>query len=80
MIGGVWLATRLGAEFIPRLSEEAIVINTVRLAGVSVEESVRYGVRIEKLLLEEFPDEIRHIWTRTGTAEGVGGGAPFEGL
>ena len=69
MIGGVWLATRLGAEFIPRLSEEAIVINTVRLAGVSVEESVRYGTQIEKLLLEEFPDEIRHIWTRTGTAE-----------
>ena len=68
-IGGVWLGSRLGAEFIPRLSEEAIVINTVRLAGVSVEESVRYGTQIEKLLLEQFPDEIQHIWTRTGTAE-----------
>ncbi len=66
---GIWLGGRLGAEFIPRLSEEAVVINTVRLAGVSVEESVRYGIQIEKLLLEEFPDEIEHIWTRTGTAE-----------
>lgn len=69
MIGGVWLGTRLGAVFIPRLSEEAIVINTIRLAGVSVEESVRYGTQIEKLLLEQFPDEIQHVWTRTGTAE-----------
>jgi len=69
LAAGIWLGRRLGAEFIPRLSEEAVVINTVRLAGVSVEESVRYGTQIEKLLLEQFPDEIEHIWTRTGTAE-----------
>ena len=59
----------MGAVFIPRLSEEALVINTVRLAGVSVDESVRYGTQLEKLLLGEFPDEIKHIWSRTGTAE-----------
>ena len=69
LAAGIWLGSRLGAEFIPRLSEEAVVINTVRLAGVSVEESVRYGTQIEKLLLEQFPDEIEHVWTRTGTAE-----------
>jgi cobalt-zinc-cadmium resistance protein CzcA len=60
---------RLGSEFIPKLSEGSIVANTVRLAGVSLEESVRYGTRIEKLLLEEFPDEVDRVWTRTGTAE-----------
>lgn len=64
-----WTATRLGGEFIPRLSEGAVVLNTIRLAGVSIEESVRYNTRIEKLLLEEFPDEIRHVWSRIGTAE-----------
>lgn len=64
-----FLATRLGAEFVPRLREQAIVINTVRLAGVSLAESVRYGTQVERLLLERFPDEIAHIWTRTGTAE-----------
>lgn len=69
MVGGAWCAARLGAVFIPRLSEEAIVINTVRLAGVSLEESVRYGTQIEKLLRERFPAEIRHIWTRTGSAD-----------
>ena len=47
----------------------AISINAVRLAGVSLAESVRYGTQIERLLLERFPDEIAHVWTRTGTAE-----------
>ncbi len=64
-----FLASRLGGEFIPRLSEGSTVINTIRLAGVSIEESVRYNTRIEQLLLENFPDEIRHVWSRVGTAE-----------
>ncbi len=64
-----YLSTRLGGEFVPRLSEGSIVINTIRLAGVSIEESVRYNTRIEAVLLEEFPDEIEHVWSRIGTAE-----------
>jgi cobalt-zinc-cadmium resistance protein CzcA len=67
--GAALLTTRLGSEFVPRLREQAIVINTVRMAGISLDESIRYGTQIEKLLLEAFPDEIAHIWTRTGTAE-----------
>ncbi|MBI4613087.1 MAG: efflux RND transporter permease subunit [Planctomycetes bacterium] len=69
LVWGAWLASRLGSEFIPRLSEGSIVINTVRLAGVSLEESVRYGTRMELLLREKFPDEIEDVWVRTGTAE-----------
>jgi cobalt-zinc-cadmium resistance protein CzcA len=67
--GGGYLATRLGSEFVPRLREGAIVINTIRLAGVSVDESVRYGLQIERTLEQAFPDEIERVWTRTGTAE-----------
>jgi len=63
------LAPTLGSEFVPRLSEMAVAVNTVRLAGVSLDESVRYGTGIERLLLERFPDEVEHVWTRTGTAE-----------
>ncbi len=63
------LGFRLGAEFVPRLNESSVVINTVRLSGVSLEESVRYGAQMEKLLRSEFPHEIEHIWTRTGTPE-----------
>lgn len=67
--GATWLATRLGTEFIPRLSEGAITINTIRLAGVSLEESIRYGTQLEQLIIDMFPDEVRDVWTRTGTAE-----------
>jgi cobalt-zinc-cadmium resistance protein CzcA len=62
-------AAGLGAEFVPRLSEGTIVINTVRLAEVSLSESLRYGTQIERVLLAKFPDEVRRVWTRTGTAE-----------
>ena len=69
VVNVAFLVPRLGAEFIPRLSEQSIVINTVRLAGVSLDESVRYGTQIERRLLDEYPNEIMHIWTRTGSAE-----------
>ncbi len=69
VIGGVIMFTRLGAEFVPRLSEGTIAINLVRLAGVSLEQSVDHGTRVERILLEEFPNEVDHVWSRTGTAE-----------
>jgi heavy metal efflux system protein len=69
LAGAAVLATYLGSEFVPKLREGAIVINTVRLAGVSADESIRYGTQIERALLAAFPDEIERVWTRTGTPE-----------
>ncbi len=63
------VAPNLGAEFIPRLSEGAIALGTVRLAGTSLEESVATNTLVEKVLLKAFPNEIRHVWSRAGTAE-----------
>ena len=69
VLTGGGLALLLGSEFVPKLSEGSVVVNTVRLAEVSLAESVRYGSRIEQVLLARFPDEIERVWTRTGTAE-----------
>lgn len=66
---GVIVARSLGAEFVPRLSEGAIVVNVVRVAGTDLEESVRYNTQMERALLSAFPDELKHVWTRVGTAE-----------
>jgi heavy metal efflux system protein len=63
------LGLRLGSEFVPRLNEGSVVVNTIRLASVSLEESLRYGTSIENYLKKRFPDEIEDIWTRTGSAE-----------
>src|SRR5690606_7822606 len=63
------VAPNLGSEFQPRLSEGAITINVVRLAGTPLEESMRYNTQMEQVLLEKFPDEIDQVWSRIGTAE-----------
>ncbi len=69
LIIAVVMAAGLGGEFIPQLSEGAIVINVVRLAGIDIDEALASNTRIENLLLEKFPEEIRYVWSRVGTAE-----------
>ena len=66
---GIVLALGLGSEFIPRLSEGSLVIGITRPSGSSLEEAVRYNTLIEKKILGAFPNEVSHIWSRTGTAE-----------
>ncbi len=63
------VAPNLGSEFIPKLSEGAMALGTVRLAGTSLEEVVMTNTQVEKVLLKAFPDEINHVWSRSGMAE-----------
>jgi cobalt-zinc-cadmium resistance protein CzcA len=63
------MAARLGGEFIPRLSEGAIVVNVIRLAGIDIDEAVGLNTRIEQFLRQQFPDEIKTVWSRIGSAE-----------
>jgi cobalt-zinc-cadmium resistance protein CzcA len=63
------IAPNLGRDYIPRLSEGALVLNVVRLAGTDLDECVRYNTKMEKTLLANFPDEVAHVWSRTGSAE-----------
>ena len=63
------IAPNLGSEFVPKLSEGALAINVVRLAGTDLDESIRYNSQMEKAILSEFPDEVEHVWSRNGSAE-----------
>ena len=63
------IAPNLGSEFVPKLSEGALAINVVRLAGTDLDESVRYNTQMERAILKEFPEEVRHVWSRIGSAE-----------
>ncbi len=69
VVGTIPLALKRGSIFVPKLDEGSIVINTVRFPGVSVGESARLGTEVERILMAEFPDEIRSLWTRSGTPE-----------
>ena len=63
------IAPNLGTEFMPQLSEGAVAINVVRLAGTPLDESTRFNSQMERALLEAFPDEVAHVWSRIGSAE-----------
>ncbi len=64
-----FVAPNLGSEFVPKLSEGALAINVVRLAGTELDESVRYNTQMERSVMEAFPDEVIHAWSRIGAAE-----------
>ncbi|MFO0904537.1 MAG: CusA/CzcA family heavy metal efflux RND transporter [Pirellulales bacterium] len=64
-----FLASRLGSEFVPRLSEGSIVIGIIRPPGTSLDESLRMNRLIEAELLREFPDEVELCWSRVGSPE-----------
>lgn len=63
------IAPHLGSEFVPKLSEGALVVGVIRLAGTDLEESIRANTQTEKAILAAFPDEVENVWSRVGTAE-----------
>lgn len=63
------VARGLGSEFVPKLTEGSIIANVVRLAGTDLDESVRYNTLMERAILKAFPDEVKHVWSRIGSAE-----------
>jgi cobalt-zinc-cadmium resistance protein CzcA len=67
LVGTGVLASRMGAEFVPRLDEGALAIQVLRLPSVSLEESVAGATRFEKVL-REFP-EVLSVISKTGRAE-----------
>ncbi len=66
--GSVWLFTRLGAEFVPKLDEGSITSMLYKPVGMSIEESLRTDIEVEKMLMKDFP-ELTRVFTRIGTSQ-----------
>ncbi|MGD9646531.1 MAG: efflux RND transporter permease subunit, partial [Pirellulales bacterium] len=64
-----WLFAHTGSEFVPRLSEGAIVVGSARMPGTDLDESIRLNTSMERIIREKFPDEVRDVWSRTGSPE-----------
>lgn len=62
------IATRVGSEFAPQLSEGDFALQLMRAPSTGIEESLKIQENVEKQLLIAFP-EIKAIFARTGTAE-----------
>lgn len=65
----VLLASRFGAEFIPKLDEGDIAIQATRLPSVSLESSIGLTKAVERTLLERFPDEVETVVSKSGRPE-----------
>ncbi|MEX0290094.1 MAG: CusA/CzcA family heavy metal efflux RND transporter [Flavobacteriaceae bacterium] len=67
IIAGI-IFSSLGSEFVPTLDEGDFVIQPVLKTGTSLSKTVEITTRIEKILLQEFP-EVEQVVTRIGAAE-----------
>ena len=62
-----WLASRMGAEFIPNLDEGDIAMEAVRPPGTGVEQGVVMQLKLNEAL-GQLP-EVKTVFARSGTAE-----------
>ncbi|QXI26573.1 efflux RND transporter permease subunit [Pseudomonas vanderleydeniana] len=67
VLSGV-LASRMGSEFVPSLSEGDFALQALRVPGTSLSQSVSMQQRLEKAIVEKVP-EVERMFARTGTAE-----------
>ncbi len=67
LLGSGILATRLGAEFIPRLDEGALTVTTTKLPSIGLSSAVKTQTMIEQTLLK-FP-EVKTAVTLGGSSE-----------
>jgi heavy metal efflux system protein len=63
------LAPNLGGEFVPRLSEGALVGTVKRPPDIGLAEVLRLNTLMERTVHEQFPQEVEHVWSRCGTGQ-----------
>ncbi|HJQ99335.1 MAG TPA: CusA/CzcA family heavy metal efflux RND transporter [Candidatus Polarisedimenticolaceae bacterium] len=67
LAAGVAVGLRLGAEFLPRLDEGDVTVQTIRLPSVALSETVAGNGRVERLL-RAIP-EVETVVSRAGSPE-----------
>ncbi|MBO9572945.1 MAG: efflux RND transporter permease subunit, partial [Chitinophagaceae bacterium] len=63
------LFTRMGSEFLPTLDEGDFAVETRLLTGSSLSQTVSVSQRGAEILLREFPDEVKEVVGKIGSAE-----------
>ena len=64
----IWLFGRLGAVFMPRLDEGDIAVQMVFKPGTSLSEAIYYTEKMQLLLKDSFPQEVKTALCRLGVA------------
>ena len=67
VIASGWLATTLGSEFVPQLDEGDIAVQSLRITGTGLGQSLKLQAQVEQRV-SEFP-QVAVAFARVGTAE-----------
>ncbi|PIE39671.1 MAG: CusA/CzcA family heavy metal efflux RND transporter, partial [Gammaproteobacteria bacterium] len=66
-IASVALLNRLGSEFVPQLNEGDFAVQSIRISGTGLEQSIAMQRYIDKQVATR--PEVAHVFSRIGTAE-----------
>jgi len=78
LISGAAGFSLIGGEFIPKLQEGDFTIELNLPVGASLTESINISEKIQKELLNTYPDEIKSVVSKIGTTEIPIDPAPME--
>jgi cobalt-zinc-cadmium resistance protein CzcA len=67
VIFSIWLASRLGSEFIPQLDEGDIALHAMRIPGTGIDQAIAMQKLLESKIME-YP-QVETVFAKTGTAE-----------
>ncbi len=67
ILAGVFLFSKMGAEFIPQLDEGDLSIQFIRPAAISIDNSILLQRKSEQVI-KSFP-QVENVFARTGSAE-----------
>jgi cobalt-zinc-cadmium resistance protein CzcA len=69
LCAGILVFMKLGGEFIPRVDEGDYLIETRLPVGTGLTESKDFSTKLQKILLDSFPNEIATCVGKVGTSE-----------
>lgn len=67
VIISIWLASRLGSEFIPQLDEGDIALHAMRIPGTGIDQAIDMQKLLELKIMEY--EQVQTVFAKTGTAE-----------
>ncbi|MBN7821583.1 CusA/CzcA family heavy metal efflux RND transporter [Bowmanella yangjiangensis] len=67
LVSSVWLASRMGAEFLPQLDEGDIAMHALRIPGTGMDQSVTMQLQLEQAVGELA--EVREVFSKIGTPD-----------
>ncbi len=67
--GSLYVFSTLGGEFIPELNEGDFAVEVVLPTNASLSQSIHINTEAQKLLMKEFPNEIKQVVSRIGASE-----------